>query len=85
MERIMSKDMFLRKGGKAVHQLGDVSRNVLDAELIYVYNEDDENYIGQFAEGYGFFDIKFRKSDCREATVEEVELCEHGRMSEIKF
>ena len=33
------KLMFIRKGGKAVHQLGDLSRYSLDAELICISNQ----------------------------------------------
>lgn len=69
MEEI--KSYFIKKGGKAIHKLGDISRNVLDAELIYVNDEDEDNYIGHFAEGYGFIDVKFAKEDCRPASAKE--------------
>lgn len=80
----MVKDMFIRKGGKAIHQLGDISRNVLDAELIIVRGEDNDNWIGNYAEGFGFVDVKFAKEDCRDATKEEVEMWFKDRNS-IKF
>ena len=78
------KNMFLRKGGKAIHQLGDISRDVYDVELIEVYDEDGDNWIGMFAEGYGFIHVKFAKSDCREATEEEIKQWIHDRDS-VKF
>lgn len=77
--------MFIRKGGRAIHKLGDISRDFYDAELIIVNDEDEENYIGRFADGFGFINVKFFKSDCREATEEEVELCRKGKMKSIKF
>ncbi|MGL5331145.1 MAG: hypothetical protein ACRDD7_17915 [Peptostreptococcaceae bacterium] len=40
------KEMFIKKGGKATHQLGDISRETLDAELIYVTKETDTDYVG---------------------------------------
>lgn len=68
------RNMFLKKGGKAIHLLGDISRDVLDAELIFVHSEDENNYIGHFAEGFGFINVKFAKEDCREASDEEVKM-----------
>ena len=78
------KNMFLRKGGKAIHSLGDISRDVYDVELIEVYDEDGYNWIGMFAEGYGLIHVKFAKSDCREATEEEIKQWVHDRDS-VKF
>lgn len=77
--------MVIKKHGKAIHQLGDISRHVLDAELIWIYGETETDWIGQYCEGLGFFDVKFAKEDCREATEEEVKLCDMGKMAEIKF
>lgn len=79
------KYMFLKKNGKAIHQLGDISRKVLDAELIIVKKETEDSYVGHFAEGFGLINVKFAKSDCRLATEEEVELCREGKMKEIIF
>lgn len=80
-----AKYMFLRKGGKAIHLLGDISRDYYDAELIIVYEETDTDYIGNFAEGFGFINVKFAKNDCRNATEDEVKLCFQGKMGTIKF
>lgn len=68
------KLMFIRKGGRAIAKLGNISRHLYDAELICISDEDTENWIGNFAEGYGFFGVKFAKEDCREASDKEVEL-----------
>ena len=77
--------MFIRKGGKAIHQLADISRDELDAELIVIFEEDEENYIGRFVEGYGFCNVRFRKSDCRVASDEESQLWLSGHQENIKF
>jgi len=83
--RTLDKYMFIKKGGKAIHQLGDISRFEYDAELIHVHGETDTDWIGSYCEGFGFFDVKFAKEDCRDATDEEVELCTKGLMETIKF
>ena len=68
------KFMFIKRGGKALTSNGnDLSRNILDAELICVTNEDENNWIGNYAEGIGFFGVRFAKSDCRDASEEEIE------------
>ena len=67
------KLMFVKKGGKAFHKLGDLSRDYYDAELICVSDENDDNWIGNYAEGLGFFGVQFAKEDCREATDSEVD------------
>ena len=66
------KLMFIKKGGKAIVKMGDISRDYYDVELICVSNEDENNWIGNYAEGLGFFNVKFAKEDCREASEEEV-------------
>lgn len=66
------KLMFIKKNGKAITEIGDLSRDCYDVELICVSNEDENNWIGNYAEGFGFFGVKFAKEDCREASDEEV-------------
>lgn len=68
------KLMFIKKGGEAIHAKSgeNLSRDYLDVELICVSNEIEEYWIGNYAEGIGIFNIKFLKSDCREATNDEV-------------
>lgn len=71
-ERTLSKYMFIRKGGEAYHKLGpDFPDENLDCESIYVYGEDGDYWVGNYCEGLGLFDIRFLKSDCRDATEEE--------------
>ena len=53
----------------AIHQLGDISSETPD--LCRVYDEDEENYIGAWVAGLGFFNVKFPKSTTRELTEEE--------------
>lgn len=67
------KYMWLRCGGKAIHKLGDLSRDTYPVELICISGENESNWIGNFAEGHGFFGVEFAKEDCREATDEEIE------------
>lgn len=80
-----SKYMFLKKNGKAYHQLGEITRDYYDVELIYVDSEDDEYWVGHFCEGFGFVNVRFQKSACREVTEEEITLCKNGKMREIKY
>ena len=70
---------LLKQGASAYHKLGNIGRNYYEAELIVVHKEDDEFYIGNFAEGCGFVDVKFRKADCREVTEKEYRMCMVGR------
>lgn len=52
----LHKLMFIKKGGRATSGSGeyDLSRDYLDAELICISNEDEYNWIGNYAEGMGF-------------------------------
>ena len=56
---------------KAIHKLGDLSRK--KENICIITDEDNDNYIGMWVTGYGFFDIKFPKSSTRELTPEEIE------------
>lgn len=56
---------------KAIHKLGDISRDKPD--LCVVHDEDKENYIGNWVTGFGFINVKFPKSTTRELTEEEKE------------
>lgn len=69
----LDKLMFIRCGGKAIHKLGNLYRDVYDAELICISDETDNEWVGNYAEGLGFFGIHFAKEDCRDATDEEVQ------------
>lgn len=80
----LRKYMFIRKGGRAYHKLGNVSRDCYDTELICVSDETPTDWIGNYAEGLGLFEVRFSKKDCREATEEEIEQWLHDRTS-VKF
>lgn len=54
---------------EAYHQLGDISRDIPD--LCVVNSEDEDNYIGNWVEGFGFINVKFPKKTTRELTAEE--------------
>lgn len=56
---------------KAIHQLGDISREKED--ICQIYGEDADNYIGNWVTGLGFIDVKFPKVSTRALTPEEVE------------
>ena len=56
---------------KAVHKLGDISRNKPD--LCIVHDEDEKNYIGNWVTGFGFINVKFPKNTTRELSEEEKE------------
>lgn len=71
VKHIMSKVMVLKGGSLAIHQLGNIGRE--DDEYIHVYAETEDNYIGQFEEGFGFIDVKFNKNDCRNLTQVEID------------
>lgn len=67
----MSRIMVLKAGRPAIHQLGNLGRNRDD--FIRVGTDDGEYYIGNFEEGFGFINVKFKKEDCRPLTESEVE------------
>lgn len=54
---------------KAIHNLGDISRE--KPSLCLIHSEDEENYIGHWMEGMGFIDVKFPKDSTRELTDDE--------------
>ena len=66
-----SKTMILKGGSPAQHKLGPIGRE--KDNFIVVYGETDDFYIGEFVTGYGFFDVKFRKVDCRDLTQEDID------------
>lgn len=67
----MNKYMVLLGGRPAKHKMGDIGRT--EDDFIRVFSEDDTYYIGNFAEGFGFIDVKYKKEDCRNLTKEEVD------------
>jgi hypothetical protein len=69
--RSMTKiDHKYMMGTKAIHLLGDISRET--ADLCRVYGETSEYYVGTWVTGFGFFNVLFPKNTTRELTPEEV-------------
>lgn len=56
---------------KAIHKMGDISRD--EPDLCHIYRETETDYIGSWVTGFGFFDVKFPKETTRELTQEEIE------------
>ena len=55
---------------KAIHKLGDISRDSED--LCIIYDEDEDNYIGEWVTGVGYIKVKFPKDSTRPLTEEEI-------------
>jgi hypothetical protein len=53
----------------AYHKLGDISRDRPD--LAVIYGEDGDDWIGQWAAGFGFVNVRFPKATTRELTGAE--------------
>ena len=56
---------------KAIHQLGDISRD--EPDICLIHDQDEENYIGNWVTGFGFVDVKFPKATTRELTSKEIQ------------
>jgi hypothetical protein len=54
---------------KAIHKLGDISRE--EGDLCRIDREEGGNYIGSWVTGFGFFDVKFPKETTRDLTDTE--------------
>lgn len=67
--------MVLKGGSPAIHKLGDIGRD--EDSYIWVKEETEDKYIGQFVEGLGFMDVQFNKSDVRSCTKEEIDKINH--------
>lgn len=55
----------------AHHKLGDISRD--NPDLAIVYDETDADFIGEWATGIGFVNVRFPKATTRELTENERE------------
>lgn len=64
----MSTDRFMM-ATKAIHKLGDISRD--EPDLCIIYSEDTDNYIGNWVTGFGFVEVKFPKDTTRKLTKKE--------------
>ena len=75
----MSKKCFMM-ATKAMHKLGDLSSDTPD--LCVIYGEDEENYIGSWIYGFGYFDVRFPKSTTRDLSEEDLQ-CYTGQRVRI--
>jgi hypothetical protein len=71
--KIESKYMMATK---AIHLTGDISRDT--ADICVVFEEDDQNFYGNWVFGAGFVNVAFPKQTTHDLTAEEVEHY-HGR------
>lgn len=86
VKRTLSKHMMLRKNGEAWHCRGDLHRDELAWEPIFVYAEDGSDYwVGHYVEGFGFIDVRFLKSDCRDMTEAELQHYENAKLEIVGF
>ena len=59
----------VRMGTKAIHNLGDVSRD--EADYFIVAQETEGDYFGNWLTGFGFINVRFPKDSTRPMTTEE--------------
>lgn len=59
-----SKVMILKANCDAMHKLGNLKRE--EDSHVFVIEDDESHYKGQFLEGFGYIDIIFKKEDIRE-------------------
>ena len=62
---------------KAYHKLGDLTRD--EADLCYVCEETEMNYMGSWVTGFGFINVVFPKETTRPLTNAEID--KYNRMS----
>ena len=54
---------------KAIHKLGDISRD--QPHLAVIYGEDNDAYVGEWVTGLGLVNVRFPKETTRELTDDE--------------
>lgn len=54
---------------QAIHAVGDISRDT--PSLAIVYRETERDYIGEWATGMGFINVRFPKETTRHLTEDE--------------
>ena len=64
-----SRVMILKAGCDAIHTLGNLKRE--EDSHVFVVEDDESHFKGNFLDGYGFIDIKFNKEDVRELSDSE--------------
>lgn len=55
---------------KAYHKLGDISRD--EPDLCEIFEDDEDNYYGEWITGFGFIDVCFPKETTRDLTEDEI-------------
>lgn len=65
---------------QAIHAVGNISRD--EPHLAIVYRETERDYIGEWATGVGFINVRFPKETTRELTEDEKTLY-RSRLIEI--
>ncbi len=67
--RTQYKNIRYMMATKAFHQLGEISSDKPD--LCLIEGEEGDSYIGRWATGFGFEDVKFPKETTRELSPAE--------------
>lgn len=77
--------MILKGGSPAIHILGNIGRD--EDDLVIIKSENEQHFIGNFVEGFGFMDVEFKKSDCRPLTSTEIEKLNNSviQLGRIKY
>lgn len=77
------KYIFVKPVGKATSNIvWDLSRNHI--AVACVSNETEQDWIGNFAEGIGIFNVHFAKEDCVEATLDKLTPILKPHFAELK-
>jgi hypothetical protein len=69
-------DGKIRVGTTAIHKMGDISRSEefpWRDRLVFVRSESEDDYVGNWVEGFGFVGVFFPKETTRPLTADEVE------------
>lgn len=64
----------------AIHKLGNVSRD--EPDYCILHSEDENDYYGNWCEGYGFMNIRFPKET---TTIASDTLTEKVKKSKVKI
>ena len=67
--RKLNKGRYLM-ATRAIHKLGDISSD--EPDICHVYAETDDDWIGSWVTGLGFFNIHFPKETTRALNDEEL-------------
>lgn len=65
---------------QAIHAVGNLSRD--EPSLAIIYDERERDYVGEWATGMGFINVRFPKETTRELTAAEREIY-RGKLIEV--